>query len=173
MTKFLRVTALLVIMLTTSTTYAQLGIKKPGFTVGGNVFYAQPQDDLKNSYKQGFGLELKAGVGLGKTYLIATLGYTGYTPQSSSVSKLSNQQMKVGIKQYFLAKRLFVNGDIGVSYLDTGKRAPVITRFTSDIGAGVRLFGIEASIYYDAWNKLSGEGTSKTMQFKLGYNFTL
>jgi hypothetical protein len=81
--------------------------------------------------------------------------------------------MKLGIKQYFLAKRLFVNGDIGVAYLKNKTVNSAVSRFSSDIGAGVRLLGLEASIYYDNWKNLNGSGTSSNVQYKLGYNFTL
>lgn len=147
-------------------------LKKPGVTLGVSAFYASPQGDMKDAYKGGLGGEIKGGVGLGDTYIVATLGYGGFATRSgNNTGTLTVKPMKLGIKQYFLMKRLFVNGDIGVALLKNKNLSE--SRFSSDIGAGVRLIGMEFSIYYDSWKNLSGSGTSGNVQYKVGYNFTL
>lgn len=146
--------------------------KKPGFTLGVNAFYASPQGDLENAYKGGAGGEIKGGVGLGKTYLVATLGVAAFATRSgNNTGTLTVKPIKVGIKQYFLMKRIFVNGDVGVALLKNKNISE--SRFSSDIGAGVRLAGMELSIYYDNWKNISGNDFSNNVQFKAGYNFTL
>jgi hypothetical protein len=154
---------------------ANAQIKKPGVTLGGSVFYANPQGDFKTSYKGGVGGELKGGLGLGKTYLVASVGYAAFAAQSgNNFGTLTYQPIKIGVKQYFLSKRIFINGDIGIVRLKDKATDSTQQRFARDIGVGARLLGLEASIFYDTWDNLRGpEGSTKALQFKIGYNITL
>jgi hypothetical protein len=150
-------------------------IKKPGITLGASAFYANPQSEFKNQYKGGLGGEVKGGIGLGKTYLVASVGYAAFAAESGNdAGTLTYQPTKIGIKQYFLAKRLFVNGDIGVVSLKDKFTGTKEQRFIRDIGVGARLLGLEASVYYDTWDNLRGpEGSTEALLFKLGFNITL
>lgn len=168
--KSLYITA--IILLASVTASAQF--KKPGITIGANLFYASPQSNFKEDYKGGLGGELKGGVGLGNTYLVATLGYAAFAARSGNeLGTLTYKPMKIGIKRYFLAKRLFVNSDIGVAHLKDKTMNTSVTRFTKGIGAGARLFGMEAGVYYDSWSQHHTSGTANSVLFKVGYNLTL
>jgi hypothetical protein len=152
--------------------YAQL--KKPGFTLGINAFYANPKDNFRNEYRGGLGGEVKAGLGLGKTYFVASVGYAGFIAETNNgEGTLTYMPVKLGVKQYFLAKRLFINGDIGVAFL---KNKSVLNekRLAADIGFGARLLGLEAGVYFDYWKNAEGiSGSTNAVLYKLGYNFTL
>lgn len=156
---------------------AQLGIvKKPGITLGGNFIYAMPQGNFKgeDAYKFGVGGELYGGVGWGSTYLVATVGYTAYKPQSGFKNTLSAVPVKVGLKKYFLLKKLFINGDLGVSSIKVSGSSA--SAFTAGAGAGVRLLGLELALYYNAFqNKVgySTTGYSNSINAKIGWSFTL
>jgi hypothetical protein len=152
---------------------AQL-FKKPGITFGANLYFANPQGDFKNEYKGGLGGEVKGGVGLGNTYVVATLGYTAFAAKSGNeFGTLTSKPMKIGIKRYFLAKRLFINSDLGVTNLKDKTMSTSTTSFSKGIGGGVRLLGMEAALYYDSWGKQHTSGTANSVLFKIGYNLTL
>lgn len=154
---------------------ADAQIKKPGVTIGVSALYANPQSDFRNLYTAGAGGEVKGGVGLGKTYFVASIGYMGFAAKDGNENgTLTVKPIKFGVKHYFLAKRLFVNADLGVVKLKDESTTGNEQRFTRDIGVGARLLGLEASIFYDTWDNLRGdEGSSSSVVFKLGYNITL
>ena len=167
--------ALIIVTLFFRVGIVEAQIKKPGFTLGFAAFYAKPQEDFRNQYKGGVGGEVKGGIGLGKTYIVASAGYSAFAAESgNSNGTLTAQPLKIGVKQYFLAKRLFINGDIGVVALKDKASGSNTQRFARDIGVGARLLGLEASVYYDTWDNLRGpEGSTKSVLFKVGYNLTL
>lgn len=154
--------------------FGQLGtvaavITKPGFTIGLNGIYGLPMGDFKTRYKYGIGGELYGGIGWGKTFIIATVGYNSYTGQNSATPKLTIIPVKAGVKQMFLMKRLFIQADAGMASVKSIGAAE--TQFVFGGGVGVRLVGIEVGAYYD--NFKSGGATANSLLFKAGYNFTL
>jgi hypothetical protein len=167
--------ALIIITILFRAGIAEAQIKKPGFTLGFAAFYANPQSEFKNQYKGGVGGEVKGGIGLGKTYIVASAGYGAFVAEAGNTEgTLIHQPLKIGVKQYFLAKRLFINGDIGVVALKDKTSGSSTQRFARDIGVGARLLGLEASVFYDTWDNLRGpEGSTKAILFKVGYNLTL
>ena len=148
-------------------------IKKPGFTLGISAFYAHPKSSFRIEYKGGIGGEIKAGLGLGKTYFVASAGYAGLMSETNNADgTLTYMPVKLGIKQYFLAKRLFINGDIGIVFLKN-KSLLNERRLAADIGVGARLLGLEAGVYLDYWKNAEGaRGYTNAVLYKLGYNFT-
>ncbi len=130
--------------------FAQL--KKPGLTFGAGLLYAKPKSSFAKAYSAGVGAEIKGGIGLGNTYLIATTGYSVFAPRSGNKDgMLSCTPLKIGVKQYLLAKRIFINGNVGNVKIKSKNIEGIENRFSADIGAGVRILGLEAGIYYDAW----------------------
>lgn len=147
-------------------------IKKPGITIGGSLLGAVPQGNFKNAYSFGAGAEVFGGIGLGNTFIIATLGYSAYEAKSNAESgTLTYKPIKVGIKQFLLLKRLFINGDIGVASVKNKNYNASV--FTSGIGAGVRLLGIEVGLYYDGWKNPDAGGFSNSVAGKLSYSISL
>ena len=146
-------------------------IKKPGITLGGNVIYAMPQGIFQKGYSYGFGGEAYGGVGLGSTYLIATVGVTSYKPQANNGVNLTAIPVKVGLKNYFLLKKFFINADAGVATIKNGSASGSV--FTAGLGAGVRLLGLEAGLYYNTFGNLYDDGYSNSLHAKLGWSFSL
>ncbi len=154
--------------------FGQLGtvaavVTKPGFTIGLNGIYGLPMNDFKSGYKYGVGGEVYGGIGWGKTFIIATIGYNSYTGQNSATPKLTIIPVKAGIKQMFMINRLFIQADAGMASVKSIGDAEV--QFAFGGGVGVRLVGIEVGAYYD--NFKSGGATANSLLFKAGYNFTL
>lgn len=168
-----RVVVLSTLILIAFPALAQVKIKKPGFTLGISAFYANPKDEFISEYNSGAGGEVKGGLGLGKTYFVASVGYAAFMATSNNdKGTLTYMPVKLGIKQYFLAKRLFINGDIGVVFLKN-KLMLNEKRLAADVGFGARLLGLEAGVYYDYWKNAKGiSGSTNAILYKLGYNFT-
>ena len=172
MKNFLCISFLFILVALSNSLLAQF--KKPGVTFGAGLYYANPQGSFKDEYKGGLGAEVKGGVGLGSTYLVATLGYAVFNARTGNeYGMLTYKPVKVGVKKYFLAKRIFVNSDIGVANLKDKSMNSSTTTFSKGFGGGVRLLGLEAGVYYDSWGKPHESGTANSVQFKLGYNLTL
>lgn len=157
-----------------STAIAQLpAVARPGLVLGGNIIYANPKTNFKNAYQFGAGGELFAGVGIRSTYVVGSVGIIGFNGRSG-YKNLSMVPVKIGLKKYFLLKRIFINGDVGVATVKVDDATA--KAFTAGYGAGARLFGLEAAIYYNAFKNLIGytsSGFSNTMQLKLGWGFSL
>lgn len=147
---------------------------KPGLTIGASLYYSNPKGSFKEVYKGGLGAEVKGGVGIGKTYIVASAAYAAYAPQHSNSGTLTYAPIKVGVKQYLLAKRFFVNGDVGVATIKS-KQVNVKNRLCADVGAGVRLLGFEAGLYYETWKNApeAAQSFSGNVSFRIGYNITL
>jgi hypothetical protein len=164
------VISLVCIFLIVSSANAQL--KKPGITLGGSLLYSMPKGDFDKAYKFGIGGEAYAGVGWGQTFLIGTVGYSGYQPESgNSAGTLNYIPVKLGLKQFFLMKRLFINADLGIASVKNKNMSE--SAFTRGIGAGVRLLGMEAGLYYDGFKIKNADGFSNSLNAKLGWSFSL
>ncbi|MDB5191019.1 MAG: hypothetical protein JWQ96_582 [Segetibacter sp.] len=143
---------------------------KPGFTIGGNLLYAKPSGKFANAYNFGGGGEVFGGMGLGKTYLIATAGAAAFKPDGDQ-GTLTYLPLKIGVKHYLLLNKIFVNGDIGTASVKA--RGLQSKRFTRGIGAGVRFLGLEAGLYYDGWKNENTSGYSNSLNAKVGWSFKL
>jgi len=154
------------------TSIANAQIQRPGITLGGNIIYAKPKGDFNEMYNFGGGGEVFGGVGLGKTFIIATGGYSAFKAKSGTHSgTLTYTPVKIGLKQFILGKTLFVNADIGkatVKYKDFNE-----SRFTRGIGFGAKLIGLEAALYYDGWKNKNASGFSNSLNVKVGWNILL
>lgn len=151
---------------------AKAQIQKPGATFGGYLIYASPQGNYKKDYNFGGGGEIFGGIGYGKTFIIATAGFSAFQATSNNnAGTLTYVPFKVGLKQYFLAKHLFINGDIGVASVKN--KIFKESQFTRGIGAGVKLLGVEAALYYDGWKNKNTGGFSNSMEVKFGWSFSL
>lgn len=164
-----------IIFLLAASAKAQLGIvRKPGVMLGGNFIYSMPQGDFKTAYKFGVGGELYGGVGWGSTYLIGSVGVNAYKNQSGFSNTLTAIPVKVGLKKYFFLKKIFINGDVGVSTIKVSGSSSSV--FTAGFGAGVRLLGLELALYQNAFKNNGGysaSGYSNSLNAKIGWSFSL
>lgn len=144
-------------------------LKKPGLFIGGNLLYSAPRGNFANSYKGGPGAEAVGGLGYGKTYLVATLGYAHFISRPG-VSAIIYKPKKIGIRQYIMGKRLFLNADIATASIRDRSKSVAENHLTRGFGGGVRLLGMEAALYYDGFKNANSTTYSNSLQFKLGWN---
>lgn len=114
----------------------------------GNVTYANPVGDFKNVSNNGVGYELGAGLGLGKTMLMASSGNIRYN--LPNLGHLSVTPWKFGIRQYLLLG-LFLNGNVGVANLKYDYDAlpdQQKSHFLYEVGAGYKLGFFELGAAY-------------------------
>jgi hypothetical protein len=148
-------------------------INRPKATLGFSAVYSMPQGDFKKDFKYGVGGEVYGGVGLGKTFFLATVGYRGYAEDVTTNPKtLSFIPLKVGVKQLLLIRRLFIQGNSGVASLKQGEFIKN-TGFSYDVGGGLRLAGLELGLFYEAFKIDDAQEYSNTLNAKFGYHFTL
>jgi hypothetical protein len=146
-------------------------IKKPGVTLGGYAIFSKPQTSFANFYDFGGGAEIFGGVGWGNTFIIGTAGFSAFKAASSSYGTLSYVPLKLGVKQFFLKKHLFINSDVGMASVKN--KVLNESRFTRGIGAGAKLLGVEAGLYYDGWKNHNAKGFSNMLNVKLGWSISL
>lgn len=147
-------------------------IPKPGVTLGGYLIYAKPKGDFAKTYRFGGGGELFGGVGINKTFIIATAGFSQFKAGLDNHSgSLTYTPVKIGVRQFILGKILFINADLGRAVVKnkTFKEA----RFTRGIGLGAKLLGLQAALYYDGWKNKNARGFSNSVNFKLGWGLSL
>jgi hypothetical protein len=119
--------------------------KLPKVLVAAHLEYASPTGtDFSNQYKYGFGGDVEAGVGLGKTLLTGILDYKSFAPHSS-YSRMNVTSVKVGLRQYLLAG-LFLNLNGGGATIK--QNGNTSTRFVAEGGAGFKLLAFEIMANY-------------------------
>ena len=127
---------------------AHTQIKKPGITLGGYFLFARPQGNFSDAYSFGGGGEVFGGVGLSKTFIIATTGFSAFASRSGIHSgTLTYVPLKIGLKHYLFRKIVFVNADVGIASVKNKEFNA--SQFTRGIGFGAKLLGLEAALYYD------------------------
>lgn len=147
-------------------------IKRPGILIGGNLLYSAPKGNFASNYKGGMGGEVIGGIGLGKTYLVGTLGYSRFLSKANS-KDIIYKPMKIGVRQFIFGRQIFVNADIGNARIKDKTENTTENYFTRGFGGGIQLAGIEAALYYDGWKNTNSSTFSNSLQFKLGWNITI
>lgn len=146
------------------------------FSVFAHGVYAQPLDEnFNNNYNAGLGVEGGVRIAINRTALVGTIGYTNFF--SSSNSELGNLQyipVKIGLRQYIVSRLLFIHGDVGIGKI-TGDLYNAQSRFSGDIGVGVKLTGFEVQLDYDGFTRKSPDvsGYSSWIGLKAGFSLGL
>ena len=145
---------------------AQLpGPKLPKVLAFANFTYASPSNsDFKNISNNGVGFEAGAGIGMGKTLIIASLGQISYNiPNTfiatsttgiaftSSSSHLKVTPLKVGIRRYLIGG-LFLNGNLGVAMQKYDNSTVTGSTFLYEGGAGWKIGFLELGAAYTGFN---------------------
>ncbi|MFI5153471.1 MAG: hypothetical protein ACHQET_09070 [Chitinophagales bacterium] len=138
--------------------------------------YANPLDDyFSRNYSHGFGFEVGAGIGMNRTFLMGTAGYSSFSASSSNAyGQLTYIPLKIGIRHYLLVgKILFIQADGGVGHVQN--ELVNASRFTGDIGLGVKLGPFEVIADYDGFARSDAEtsGYSSWLGIKAGIRFGL
>jgi len=150
-------------------TSANAQLKKPGFIAGANVMYAMPSAGFHDTHSYGYGTEAFAGASLGKTYFVATIGVSNFKAFNDQVGDIKYTPIKAGVRRYFLLKKLFINGDVGVGLVKNKATNKASSQLLRGIGAGVRFGGLEAGLYYDGFKNPNASGFSNSVNVKVGF----
>ncbi|NCI47000.1 hypothetical protein [Sediminibacterium soli] len=119
----------------------------------GNITYASPVGEFKNIANNGIGYEIGAGLGLGKTMLMASSGNIRYT--LPNLGHLSVTPWKFGVRQYLLLG-LFLNGNVGVARLNYDYNSlpdEQKSNFLYEVGAGYKLGFFELGAAYTGFGE--------------------
>jgi hypothetical protein len=140
----------------------------------GHVVYSVPVDTyFSHNYSSGIGVEGGIGFGTNRTFLMGTIGYSSFSAFSENpYGKLSFVPVKVGIRHYLLVgKLLFLNADAGMGILKNGLYNG--SRFSADIGLGVKIGPFEIMADYDGYTNPSSQttGYSSWIGIKAGMTF--
>jgi len=138
--------------------------------------YDVPVDkDFKNNYTYGLGAEGGVGLGTGRTFFTGTIGYTQFEANpGKGVNNLSYVPVKIGFRHYLLiGKVLFINADAGIGTITDRVTHTSQSRFTADIGPGVKLGPFEAILNYDGFTRSDPSGYASWLAFKIGWRIGL
>jgi len=140
----------------------------------GHVIYSAPVDTyFSHNYSSGIGVEGGLGLGTNRTFLMGTIGYSSFSAYDENpYGKLSFVPIKVGIRHYLLVgKILFVNADGGLAVVQNGLYKG--SRFSGDIGVGVKLGPFEIMADYDGYANSPSETTGYSSWIGLKAGMTL
>ena len=138
--------------------------------------YASPVDaNFKNNYSYGLGVEGGVGIGTGKTFFMGTTGYTFFNDRSGhDAGNLTYVPLKIGVRHYLLvAKILYLQADAGVATIHNKSTGSTTSRFSGDIGAGVKLGPLEVGMSYDGFSRSDPSGYASWISFKAGWRLGL
>jgi hypothetical protein len=119
----------------------------------GHGEYASPVGKLREANNSGAGVEAGVGVGIGKTFVVGTVGTTWFAVNKrGTVSQggLKYTPFKLGVRRYVLLKNLFVKADAGlatIKIIDTDNKS---SHLTTSFGAGIKFTGFEALVDYNS-----------------------
>jgi len=138
--------------------------------------YESPVDkDFKNNYSFGLGAEGGIGLGAGRTFFVGTIGYSWFKSNSNKgMGDLNYVPVKIGFRHYILiGKVLFINANAGVATITDRSTHSSSSRFTADIGPGVKLGPFEAIINYDGFARSDPSGYASWLALKFGWRIGL
>ncbi|AEW02094.1 hypothetical protein A4D02_08755 [Niastella koreensis] len=145
------------------------------FFVFAHGQYASPlQAKFKHDYNYGVGAEAGAGINLGsKTFLTGTVGYTVFNAPSKEIGNIIYVPVKLGFRKYFLpTNMLFIQANAGVAQIKDKTYNSTSSRFSGDVGAGVKLGPFEMGMALDGFAR-EGAGYASWLAFKAGWHFGL
>ncbi|MEP6847060.1 MAG: hypothetical protein ABI861_13700 [Panacibacter sp.] len=145
------------------------------FFVYAHGLYANPADkNFKTGYHTGLGVEGGAAIGWNKTFVVGTIGCTSFfNKDNNTTGKTTFVPFKVGLRQYIFSKFVYLHGDVGVGKIKNNLYDD--SRFSGDIGAGIKLAGFELQLDYDGFARKSPEpsGYASWIAVKAGFNMGL
>jgi hypothetical protein len=150
--------------------------------VFGHALYAEPVDkNFKNNYNAGLGVEAGGGIGWNKTFLMGTIGYTNFFHKNVTVNNQGGPYasgndlhfipVKAGVRQYIVMKTIYLHGDIGLGNI--ADKTSNDSRFSGDIGAGVKFAHFEIQVDYDGFTRKDPSGYASWLALKAGLEFGL
>lgn len=139
----------------------------------GHALYAGPLDkNFSNGYNSGLGAEAGGGIGWNKTFIVGTIGYSNFFHKSGNeAGDLKYIPVKAGLRQYIFLKNLYLHGDVGIANIKN--KAGSQSRFSGDIGAGVKFMHFEVQVDYDGFTRSNPSGYASWFAVKAGLEFGL
>jgi len=133
------------------------------------------ESNLKYNYKYGAGGEGSLGLGLGKhTVLTGTLGYTLFKHSDNyKHDGITYVPVKIGVRQYLFAKKLFAHTDIGLGIVSLPDAPGNETHFSGDVGLGIKLSRFEILVDYDGFTQSGPDRYASWVAIKAGFSFGL
>lgn len=139
------------------------------FFLFGHGVYNMPSDkNFKNNYNAGVGVEGGAAIGWNKTFIVGTIGYSNFGNESGVAGgNISFVPYKIGLRQYIFSKLLYIHGDLGAATISNDDYKE--SRFSGDIGVGVKLGSFEAQLDYDGFTRSEPSGYASWIGIKAGF----
>src|SRR3954447_21144300 len=131
----------------------------------GHGIYATPTDkNFKQGYNTGVGVEGGGGIGWNRTFIVGTIGYTHFFKEGdNSAGDVGIVPFKAGLRQYIFSKMIYIHGDVGVDKIKNKTFSD--SRFSADIGAGIRLGLLELQLDYDGYTRDDPSGFASWVGF--------
>jgi hypothetical protein len=135
--------------------------------------YATPTDkNFKHGYNTGVGVEGGGGIGWNRTFIVGTIGYTHFFKDGdNSAGDVGIVPFKAGLRQYIFSKLIYTHGDVGVAKIKD--KISSDSRFSADVGAGIKLGLFELQLDYDGYTRDNPSGFASWVGFKAGFSFGL
>jgi hypothetical protein len=151
--------------------YSRVQAQKIFFAFAHGQYASPVQNSFKADYNYGAGAEGGAGVKVDKkTFLTGTVGYMVFNSPAKDIGNITYIPMKLGVRKYFLPTNLlFVHTDLGVGQIKDKTTNTSSTRFSADVGGGVKLGPFEMGIAFDGFTR--NGGYASWVGFKAGWRF--
>lgn len=147
----------------------QIFAQKSNPILGGNLVLGGATGDFKNGYKSVTGLDGFIGTGGKNAFFILSTGYYSYKNQDgNSYGKIRMIPLKAGFR-YYAAKKIFFTANAGLGLLKDETMSSSKSNFVYDAGIGYHGSFSNISLHYDGWKKRNTDGTSNTIQLRLGF----
>ncbi len=165
MKSFFKLGLILFSMLASQQIFAQ----KSNPILGGNLVLGGATGDFKNGYKSVSGIDGFIGTGSKKAFFVLSTGYYSYKNQDDNThGKIRMIPLKAGFR-YYAAKKIFLTGNAGLGLLKDETMSSSKSNFVYDAGIGYHGSFSNISLHYDGWKKRNTDGTSNTIQLRLGF----
>lgn len=144
------------------------GAQDAQMLLGGNAILGFPYGDFKQAYSYATGVDATMGFGGKKLLVTGTAGYVAYKQKDTNpYGKITLIPFKAGLRIYPY-KDLFLSANAGMGFLKDAIMASRETRFIYDIGIGIHSGVIQVGLSYDGWKRKNSNGTTNTLQLKMG-----
>ncbi|MDB5232068.1 MAG: hypothetical protein JWN76_2873 [Chitinophagaceae bacterium] len=146
------------------------------FLFAHGIYSVPANNDMSNNYKFGAGGEAGVGVGMKKTFITGTIGYSSFssktTPIYNTKNNLTYVPIRVGLRHYVFGKLVYLKGDAGLANVKT-QSGSGSSKFTSSLGAGVKFGGIELEGDYEGVKIPNTNTNGSWFGLKAGFYFGL
>lgn len=153
--------------------YSNVQAQKIFFAFAHGQYASPVQNSFRSAYNYGAGAEGGAGIKVDKkTFVTGTIGYMIFNSPSKDIGNITYIPMKVGVRKYFLPTNLlFVHADAGIGKINDKTDNSSSTRFSADMGGGIKLGLFEMGVAFDGF--VRDGGFASWFGFKAGWRFGL